>query len=463
MLDRRGFLRQATLWSSAALAAPSLGGLAACSRAIGSLPRRAVSYGPLIPTELPELHAPESFRLARLSVTGRQSAVNPQLNVRYAFDGMACFDVGDGRLRLIRNHEIRDPAGAVPPLGEAARSYDPRAGGGTMTLELTQSPDGGVELVREFVSLSGTYVNCAGGPTPWGSWISCEETTAGPSHGFERAHGYCFEVPVASDAEVEPVPLTAMGRFVHEAIAVDPESGTVFLTEDMPFDPQRNLPGAGFYRFIPAEPARLAAGGRLQMLAVRDAPAYDTTRGQSPDVPLPVAWVDIPDPDPAEAEDQPSAVFLQGVAGGGAIFQRLEGCWHGDGNIYFNATSGGDAAAGQVWAFRPRGDGGTLTLIFESPGAEVLDSPDNICVSPRGGLVICEDGAAIQFLRGLTPDGWIFDFVRTTSVSSEFAGACFAPNGRTLFFNVQGGTVLANAGTPGGTYAIWGPWEAGAL
>jgi secreted PhoX family phosphatase len=156
-------------------------------------------------------------------------------------------------------------------------------------------------------------------------------------------------------------------------------------------------------------------------------------------------------------------VFQQGWARGGAVFQRLEGCWYGEGNVYFNATSGGNVGAGQVWSYRQTGDDrGELTLIFESPSREVLDSPDNLCMSPRGGLVICEDSAGEQFLRGLTTDGQIFDFIRTAGVSAETAGACFSPDGKTLFFNIQGGTSAATTLT-GGTYAIWGPWENGAL
>jgi secreted PhoX family phosphatase len=474
-LNRRGFFRRAASIGAAALVAPSLAGLAACSA--GAPPtargRRTVGYGPLVQSAVPELYVPERFQAARLSTTTRPSLVQPAFNVGYAFDGMAAFGLPNGNVRLIRNHEVRDPAGAVRPLGTPARSYDARAGGGTTSLELKQNRDGSVELVAEFVSLSGTYTNCAGGPTPWGSWISCEETTVGPASGFDRPHGYCFEVPASAGSEVEPVPLKAMGRFVHEAVAVDPRTGIVYLTEDFRYDPTqadnpdpaRRLPGSGFYRFLPRERGRLAAGGRLEMLAVRGQPRYLTVRGQRVGRSLPVAWVPIGDPDPADAERNPSAVFLQGRAQGGAIFQRLEGCWYGDGNLYFNSTSGGDAGAGQVWAYRPGGgDSGELVLIFESPSPEVLDSPDNLCVSPRGGLVICEDGAGVQFLRGLTPDGRLFDFVRTSGRSTETAGACFSPDGRTLFFNIQGGTSAdAAAGSLGGTYAVWGPWEEGAL
>jgi secreted PhoX family phosphatase len=463
-LDRRAFIRRAAALGGTMLIAPSLQGLSACSRATGPVPR-SLGYGPLAPsTDVPELWIPSGFRARKLSTTRAPSLVNPGMTVQYGVDGMAAFDAGDNTVRLVRNHEIRDAATTARLLGPGARAYDRKAGGGTTTLEVRQARDGSVELTREFASLSGTHTNCAGGPTPWGSWITCEETTVGPASGYERPHGYCFEVPAAADEEVEPVPLRAMGRFVHEAMAVDPRSGFVYLTEDMTYDPAiAQGRGAGFYRFLPTEPGRLSAGGRLQMLAVRDRPNYVTVRGQTVGAELPVGWVDIPDPDPATAEANVSAVFQQGWARGGAAFQRLEGCWYGEGNVYFNATSGGDVGAGQVWAYRQTGsDRGTLTLIFESPSREVLDSPDNLCVSPRGGLVICEDSAGEQFLRGLTPRGDIFDFIRTAGPSAETAGACFSPNGRTLFFNIQGGTS-ANTTLSGGTYAIWGPWERGAL
>src|SRR5690606_31054741 len=134
------------------------------------------------------------------------------------------------------------------------------------------------------------------------------------------------------------------------------------------------------------------------------------SRGQTPGVALPVHWVDIDDPDPADANRRRDAVLQQGLARGGAIFNRLEGCWYGHGAIYFNATAGGDAGAGQVWQYRPTSrDTGELTLVFESPSRDVLNSPDNICTSPRGGLVICEDPSGAPFIRGLSAAGEIFD------------------------------------------------------
>ena len=463
-IDRRAFLARAAALRGSALVAPSLLGLARCSEHTGPLPR-AVGYGPLVRSpQVPELWLPEGFTARKLSTTRAPSQVNPALTVAYGVDGMAAFAAGAGMLRLVRNHEIRDAAGSARLLGAGVRAYDRRAGGGTTTLQLRQSPDGAVELLSEYVSLSGTHTNCAGGPTPWGSWITCEETTVGPVSGYEMPHGYCFEVPAGAGDEVQPVPLKAMGRFVHEALAVDPGSGIVYLTEDQTYDPA--VPagkGSGFYRFIPAVRGTLAAGGALQMLKIVGRPGYVAATGQTAGAALPVEWVDIADPDPADAETNPLAVFQQGWARGGAPFQRLEGCWYGEGNVYFNSTSGGAAAAGQVWCYRPAGaPGGTLTLLFESPSRDVLDSPDNLCVSPRGGLVLCEDGGGVQFLRGLTRDGRIFDFLRTDGESAETAGACFSPDGRTLFFNIQGGTRSSTT-LAGGTYAVWGPWEKDSL
>ena len=493
-IDRRNFLRDTFKYAGGALiAAPSLAGLAACNDADlvapGGSPdltraRRsgAGGYGALIadPGGLPFL-IPPGFTLRRLSLSGDPMAGGGG-RVPYANDGMAAFGMPNGQVRLVRNHEIRNLAGTAPPIG--AKPYDPQAGAGCTTLVLDiDAQTGAPSIVREFVSISGTFVNCAGGPTPWGSWLTCEETVAGPSNGFARRHGYVFEVPASADSEVDAVPLPAMGRFSHEAVAVDPRHGIVYLTEDGP----SGL--SGFYRFLPTVPGNMAAGGTLQMLAVTGRPQFNATGrvfgsgataspavAVPPFVPLEATWVTIDRPDPNLESTPADTVFSQGLDKGGARFRRLEGCWWGDNSVYFNDTNGGAVGAGRVWQYRPQPGGtGLLTLIFESPSADVLDAPDNICVSPRGGLVICEDGGGTQYLRGLTPQGQIFDFVRSANPTdaTEFAGACFSPDGRVLFFNTQG-TTQAQPGPQlpednpdptvrGGTFAIWGPWAQGAL
>ncbi len=318
-MRRRDFIRRLATAGSGVAVAPSLSGLAAWNFATpaqaGTVRQDAYQarpYGPLRPSaDCPELHIPDGFRCVRISEALRPAPGRPDLTVPNAFDGMAAFPLPNGHIRLIRNHEMAEPAGAGPAIGSPA--YDPMATGGTSSLEVRISGSGAdreVEVLEEWVSLAGTRVNCAGGPTPWGSWLSCEENTDGPSHGFQQPHGYVFEVPVDARGPVDPVPLRAMGRFDHEAVAVDPETGIVYETEDIRFqvdDPAR--PGAGFYRFIPNRRGRLAEGGRLQIMGVEGSPGFVTVWGMRPGETLPATWIDIEDPDPAAAETDPSAVF----------------------------------------------------------------------------------------------------------------------------------------------------------
>jgi secreted PhoX family phosphatase len=315
--------------------------------------------------------------------------------------------------------------------------------------------------VRAWSSLSGTIRNCAGGGTPWNSWLSCEENLSEPSTETEpllqKTHGWVFEVPALRRAD--PRPIVGMGRFNHEAAAVDPWTGIVYETED--------TGTSGLYRYVPYQYGRLHAGGKLQMLRIQGQPQLDTTTGIPVFTELDVDWVDIADP--ARRDDvagDGGGVFAQGRNQGGASFRRGEGIWYGNGRLYFTATSGGAAGKGQVWELEPRAN--KLRLLFESPGAEVLDNPDNIAVSPRGGMILCEDGSnPVQSLRGLTRDGQVFDFAQNNVVlngevnaisgdfrKSEWAGAAWTPDGEWLLVSIQ---------SPGITFAITGPWRSGAL
>jgi secreted PhoX family phosphatase len=178
-----------------------------------------------------------------------------------------------------------------------------------------------------------------------------------------------------------------------------------------------------------------------------------------------VVWHVIDTPDPAVATGTTS-VYNQGRAKGAARFGKLEGAWYGNGRIYFVASSGGNAEQGQIFEYDPANE--RLRLLFESPSADVLNAPDNITVSPRGGLVLCEDGDGTEYVHGLTTDGVIFRFIQNNvdlrqtpwngfnsdSRGSEFAGACYSPDGKWFFVNIQ---------SPGITFAITGPWGSGGI
>lgn len=467
-MDRRSFLRS-TLAASAS-AALGFGALDGLVRAAGAVQPRGDGftggYGPLtartrqdpVTGFAQELLLPEGFDFAIFSVTG--SEMDDGHLTPLAHDGMAAFPGPRGTYRLVRNHEDRNSAfndalvGARPS-GAPADRYDQKGGGGTTTLQV-QFRGNGITLEAVWQSLAGTTVNCAGGPTPWGSWLSCEETTQGVSLGWEQPHGYVFEVPSTADGAVVPEPLPALGRFVHEAVAVDPLTGIVYLTED--------TATAGFYRFVPERSGDLTTG-RLQMLKIRDEIAYLTASGQEQGRRLPVEWVDILDPDPVAADIDQSAVFKQGFALGGAVFSRLEGCWWGEGAAYFTSTDGGDLGEGQIWEYRPDDAGGTLTLVYESTDAAVMSFPDNLTVSPRGALVVCEDTDRDDpQLLGVSLEGQVFPLC-VDPTDDEWCGVTFSPDDKVLFANLQGSTSgdAASPSTPGRTVAIWGPWGRGPL
>ncbi|GII90816.1 PhoX family protein [Sinosporangium siamense] len=471
-MDRRLFLTGGAAVTVASLAGPFAG---AARASVTGEPRRARAYGRLRPM-LDEadgavrLHLPPGFKYRSFSATGENFRNGTRVPARH--DGMAAFRGPRGSVYLIRNHEVNDAAGAF---GDPATAYDPAAGGGTSTVRVSLRG----QVLDSAPSLNGTLNNCSGGAMPWGSWISCEETVNGPDVGndysggdnsrLQRKHGYIFEVPLNRRATARPI--RSAGRFSHESVAFDPAgTGKLYLTEDNFVAP------SGFYRYIPPRDPRrgghLADGGRLQMLAVAGEPRKDLSAGQPRGAAYTVEWVDIdaPDPDFAAGLDNDSAaraVGDQGRAKGAALFSRLEGAVYHHGVIYFTSTQGGATAPGdtppggfgkgrgQVWAYETWSR--KLRLVYESPGSRFLDLPDNITTSPRGTLVICEDGGGENYMRGLTKQGEIFDFamlVRPDGDSgAEFAGSTFAPGGQTLFVNIQS--------TQGRTFAIWGPWQRG--
>jgi secreted PhoX family phosphatase len=472
---RRRFLARAGRVAAGAMTSAALGRLAAHAAGTPANRRRS-EYGDVRP--LPDrdgrvvLALPEGFEYVTFSRTG--DAFGDGLKVPRSHDGMTCVQGANGLLRLIRNHEVVNSAGDFR-FGvncPAHLRYDAKGMGGCMALDFDPRT---MRLTRQFVALGGTIANCAGGLSYRDAgWITCEEVPVGVKQGYEKPHGYAFYVPALTENAVAAVPLKAMGRFAHEA-AVATASGLVYETED-----SGNT--SGFYRYTPRSPTDLTSG-RLQMLAVKDAPGAVLYRGQRVGAKLAVEWVDIANPDP-DLENGAPTCFQQGRARGGAAFNRLEGIFRGpDGeSVYFVSTSGGDARGkngvgyGQVWHYRPAGAGtqhDALELVFESPSGSVLESPDNLCVSPRGGILLCEDDAIgdgdthpvtgglteINRLVGLSAKGEVFTFAVNVLNNTEFAGSCFSPGGEILFVNIYG------RATPGSgmTCAIRGPWADGPL
>ena len=419
------------------------------------------------------LALPRDFRYVTFSKTGEAAG---GLVIPARHDGMAVFE-GPGRtLRLIRNHEVSSLTAPFPVPVATARKYDERGNGGCMTLDFDPHRK---RLVRQFVSIGGTVNNCSGGWS-WHNrgWMTCEETVSGVKQGYAKPHGYVYHVPADADSAVQAVPITSMGRFSHEAAVAD-ERGIVYLTEDAGNN-------SGFYRYLPNDPGNPLAGGTLQMLGITGAPGATLINGQQMGVRLPVTWVTVPVPDPA-LESAGTSCFNQARAAGGAAFNRLEGLFRGEdgSSMYFVSTSGGTVKGpgtnngfGQLWHYVPAGrnqNEDQLVLVFESSANKTLESPDNFCISPNGGILFCEDDAvggtgndthplapgidSVNRLIGLGAKGEPFEFAVNVFSDSEFAGACFSPDGEILFVNIQGGDTAGS----GMTLAIWGPWERGPL
>jgi secreted PhoX family phosphatase len=430
--DRRQFLRA----TGSAFAA-----LAASGCATGQLGRAAPTkpYGALLPDPAGLIDLPAGFSYRVISKLGDPMSDGGTVPDRA--DGMGCFDLGGGKLALVRNHELQaqhDGGGAQGAAYDTvARSLIPLPGG-TTTLVLDART---LEVERQFRSLSGTIRNCAGGITPWGSWLTCEEDVSRPGPRINKDHGWVFEVPASATEPVDPVPLKAMGRFNHEAACVDPATGVVYETEDR---------GDGlFYRFLPNQQGNLAAGGRLQALAINGLPDARNWQAAAfaPQAWHAVRWVDLDNVESPEDD-----LRQRGAAAGATMFARGEGIWMGEGELYFTCTNGGAAKLGQIFRLRPQqGAPDRLQLFFESTDVAQFNYGDNLTVAPNGHLIVCEDAyseTVANRLIGLTPAGEPYSLALMHE-QTELAGACFSPDGRVLFVNVY---------SPAKTLAITGPW-----
>jgi secreted PhoX family phosphatase len=486
MVDRRSFLKASTAAAAGvALGGPFQGFLARSAAAAG----RTIADPTLVPVaDLRDgtlrLKLPSGFAYRSFDGTGTPMSSGGVLPGNH--DGMGAFGAGGKRVLLIRNHEVNGSTGTytterdVPVYDTAAR------GGNTYSLVDLR---GNVE--RTWPALAGTQMNCAGGSTPWNSWISCEETVNGPdvfddftrgtpdpevfvqNARLRKTHGYIFEVPVDGVASAEPV--THAGRFAHEAAVFDPGTGSIYLTED-------NFGfGSGLYRYDPpVDPRRskrIEDGGTLWMLGV-EGPSRNLSGDQPRGTRYRVRWVKISEPDPQfpVVDDAPTTinnraivnVVEQGWNEGGAVFSRLEGIVVDNGVVYFTSTQGGGEpepvdwmasaegrggygrGTGQVWALHPRT--GILESVYQSTGPSDLRLPDNVSTSPRGTLILCEDHGGPNRLQALDRWGGLTTFAERLDLPAiEFAGTCFSPNGQTLYVNLNTGSAL--------TVAIWGPWH----
>jgi len=450
-MKRRNFILQTSAISLGFL------GLSRCA-SDKSLTKEMFRYGPLAKDPKEYLDLPKGFDYKIISEVGGK--MDDGFFIPGAPDGMSTFAGQGGKVILIRNHEL-NPGVENGPFGsnqelldqiDKTAMYDhgygkTPGGGGTTTLVYNEVSK---QVELEYLSLAGTIRNCAGGPTPWGSWLSCEENVAPITESTEVEHGYNFEVTASETiARSAPLPLKAMGRFNHEAVCVDPRTGIVYQTEDRG--------DSLIYRFIPTTKSKLADGGRLQVLCFRSQKRMDARNWSGRNIQIgsnyDIEWIDI---DNVESPDDD--LRARGYEMGAARFARGEGMWFGNNELYFACTNGGPDELGQVFRYVPSEYEGTsqeknmpgkLYLFAESDNKNILKNCDNLTVSPWGDIILCEDHSD-AFIRGITPEGQIYTFGHNVGSQSEFAGATFSPSGNTLFVNIQGN---------GHTLAITGPWD----
>ena len=378
-------------WLREALAAPAVAG--------------AGPYGELLPPDENGLQLPPGFTSRQIS-RGGDLVPGTAYPWHFSPDGQATFRTTDGGFVLVQNSEAPGVLGG----GTSAMRFGPDG-----------EPEGGYRI------LAGTNLNCAGGPTPWGTWLS----------GEEHEGGMIWE---ADPSGVLPqMPRPALGNFSHEAAAVDIVTGHVYLSEDQ---------GEGlFYRFTPDEPGNLASG-------LLEAAAVDAAGN--------VTWLEVPDPNVVTAGTETRYQLPDATP-----FDGGEGLWYADDVVYF--TTKGDK---RVWAFDCRAQ--TIEMLYDgenTPGA-ALNAVDNVTVSPFGDVYVCEDGGNMEICL-ISPDRLVSPFVRLVGddhpPSSEMTGVVFDPSGTRMYFSSQRSYPLAPApdGAPsefgiiarGATFEVTGPFR----
>lgn len=424
LLGRRSFLYAGGAAATLAVGFPLAGALGGRDEA---RPWRRGPYGPMRPDPEGIFDLPEDFSYRVVSRTG--TAMSDGLRVPARPDGAACFALPDGSLALLRNHENPPHLSMLGPWTSrpAREAWTPEGMGGVTRLVLDPAT---LEVRSSNLVLGGTTLNCSGGPSPWG-WLSCEED-------YGDRHGLVFLCDPEADRVAPARPIPGYGRFRHEAAAVDLRTSIAYLTEDRD--------DSCLYRFVPHDPAE-PFEGELQALAIRGRPRATTGERTRCGERFEVAWVPLRDPDPGEdvlrhhAQREGAAVFVRGE---GMALDPASGA------VVFAASTGGPCGGGQIFRIEPEREGGELVLLAQAESRAEIDMPDNLAISPAGTVYFCEDGQDRNYIRGVSPDGSVFDFARNALSRSELAGVCFSPDGRAMFVSLQ---------TDGLTLAITGPFE----
>ncbi|MFE6458946.1 alkaline phosphatase PhoX [Streptomyces cinereoruber] len=384
-MERRGFLRGAVIGTSAAAFGGSLwhGAAFAAPAQPGAGP-----YGALGPADANGIQLPAGFT-SRVIARSGQTVTGTSYTWHSAPDGGACFVDGTGWI-YVSNSEINPNGGASAVRFNSA---------GTIT--------------GAYRILSGTRQNCAGGATPWNTWLSCEEVSLGYVYESNPWGGTAYR-------------RDAMGRFKHEAAAADPVRKAIYLTED-------ESDGC-FYRFLPATWGNLSSG-TLQVLKASTATSGTFT------------WQNVPDPDG-------SPTVTRNQVSGAKRFNGGEGCYYADDTVWF--TTKGD---NRVWQVNLAA--GTYELAYDDSlvsGGAPLTGVDNVTGTASGDLYVAEDGGNMEICV-ITPDDVVAPFLRINGQSgSEITGPAFSPDGRRLYFSSQRGTSGSSSG--GITYEVTGPFRA---
>ncbi|MEU1280147.1 alkaline phosphatase PhoX [Streptomyces sp. NPDC005805] len=386
-MERRSLLRGAvvgtsaaafgfTLWQGAASAAPAQPGPG--------------PYGAPGPADPNGVQLPSGFT-SRVVARSGQKVGSTSYTWHPAPDGGACYADGTGWI-YVSNSEV-----------------NPSGGAGAVRFNASGAITGAYRI------LSGTRQNCAGGKTPWNTWLSCEEVS----------RGFVYEAdPYGVNAAVQR---PAMGRFKHEAAAADPVRRAVYLTEDES--------GGCLYRFLPDTWGDLSSG-RLQVLRAGSATSGSYT------------WADVPDPDG-------SPTVTRNQVSGAKRFNGGEGCHYANDTVWF--TTKGD---NRLWQLNLTAS--TYELAYDDSlvtgGTAPLTGVDNVTGAASGDLYVAEDGGNMEICL-ITPGGVVAPFLRVTGQSSsEICGPAFSPDGRRLYFSSQRGTTGSSSG--GITYEVTGPFRA---